>query len=215
MSLTALVARVVGRGRRTREVTRITLAARRSNATVDLHVAPTARLGDIDVRFAPGTHNVLTVGEHSVLDDGVEIRLSGGELRIGEWVEVRGGVRLMVSGCFVAEGENVLSWGTVIHCAEMVTFERQATCAEYATVVDSVHEHVEGEWHADHVRTAPVRVGVETWVGAKATITPGVTIGAHCSVAGSAVVTHDVPDGHLAIGIPAACRPLPPPRKPR
>lgn len=46
-------------------------------------------------------------------------------------------------------------------------------------------------------------------VGANATILPGVTIGAGAFVAAGAVVTRDVPPGRLAVGVPAADRPLP------
>jgi UDP-2-acetamido-3-amino-2,3-dideoxy-glucuronate N-acetyltransferase len=40
-------------------------------------------------------------------------------------------------------------------------------------------------------------------IGANATILPGVTLGEHCLVAAGAVVTADVPDFALAVGVPA------------
>ena len=40
-------------------------------------------------------------------------------------------------------------------------------------------------------------------IGANATILPGITIGAYAQVAAGAVVTHDVPDGKLVMGVPA------------
>lgn len=46
-------------------------------------------------------------------------------------------------------------------------------------------------------------------VGANATVLPGVTVGAGAFVAAGAVVTEDVPPGTLAVGVPAAVRPLP------
>ncbi len=210
--MTHQVDRFASKTQQMRTKARIALAARRVGSTVELELASSARLGKVDVRIAPGTHNVLSLGEHTVLDDGVEIRLDGGEVRLADWVEVRRGVRLMVSGHLSAQGENLLSWGVVIHCSDAVTLERQAVLAEYVTIVDSVHEHVDGAWHLDHLTSAPVRVGTDTWVGAKATITKGVTIGERCVVAGSAVVIRDVADRHLAAGVPAVCRPLPPPR---
>lgn len=210
MSIRDRGARVRARAGVQQQTARIARQARRANADLHLQVAPTAQIGRIDVRCAPGTSSTLTVGEHTTLDDGVEIRLGGGTVHIGDWVDVRGSARMMVSGALVIAGENILSWGTVIHCAERITLERQSTFGEYVTIVDSAHDHIDGAWHADRVHTAPVRVGVDTWVAAKATITQGVTIGAHCIVAGSAVVTRDVPDRHLAVGIPAVNRVLPP-----
>jgi acetyltransferase-like isoleucine patch superfamily enzyme len=189
-------------------VARIRVAAWRADVDLDLQVAPTARLGRIDVRFVQGRAARLHIGEHSVIDDGVELRFRGGGLQIGDWCELRRGSCAMVGGRLTLEGQNLLSWGVVIHCDEAVTIGRRSSLSEHATVTDSIHDHAEGEWHLDRVRTDPVVVGTDTWVGAKATITQGVTVGDHCVVAAGAVVTHDVPDRHAALGVPASARPL-------
>ena len=41
------------------------------------------------------------------------------------------------------------------------------------------------------------------WIGAGATIMPGVTIGKHAIVGGASVVTHDVGDCEVVVGSPA------------
>jgi acetyltransferase-like isoleucine patch superfamily enzyme len=46
-------------------------------------------------------------------------------------------------------------------------------------------------------------------IGAHTTILPGVVIGIGAAVAAGAVVTRDVPDGMMAIGVPAKIRDLP------
>lgn len=51
--------------------------------------------------------------------------------------------------------------------------------------------------------TAPIRIGCNVWVGAKATILQGVTIGDNAVVGAHAVVTRDVPANTVAVGIPA------------
>lgn len=50
---------------------------------------------------------------------------------------------------------------------------------------------------------APVSIGHDTWIGARATILPGVTIGNFCVVAAGAIVNKDVPDYTVVAGIPA------------
>lgn len=50
---------------------------------------------------------------------------------------------------------------------------------------------------------APVRLGKNVWVGAHATILPGVTVGDGAVIAAGAVVTKDVPAGVFAGGVPA------------
>lgn len=49
----------------------------------------------------------------------------------------------------------------------------------------------------------PIIIGKNVWVGASATILPGVTIGDHAIIAAGAVVTKDVPANTIAAGIPA------------
>ena len=46
----------------------------------------------------------------------------------------------------------------------------------------------------------PVLIRQGAWIGAGATILPGVTIGEHAIVEAASVVTHDVPDFAVAVG---------------
>lgn len=48
-----------------------------------------------------------------------------------------------------------------------------------------------------------VRIKKNVWIGANATILPGVTIGENSIVASGAVVTNDVPDNTIVGGVPA------------
>ena len=50
---------------------------------------------------------------------------------------------------------------------------------------------------------APIHIGKRVWVGANATILPGVTIGDNSVVAAGAVVTKDVPADTVVGGVPA------------
>lgn len=49
-----------------------------------------------------------------------------------------------------------------------------------------------------------VHIGNRVWLGASVTICPGVTIGDDCVIGAGSVVTHDIPAGSLAYGVP--CR---------
>ena len=51
--------------------------------------------------------------------------------------------------------------------------------------------------------TAPVKIGSRTYIGADATVLPGVTIGEDVVVGAGSVVTRDVPDGAVVAGSPA------------
>ncbi len=49
----------------------------------------------------------------------------------------------------------------------------------------------------------PVTIGNDVWIGGNVTILPGVTIGNNVVVGAGAVVTKDLPDNVVAVGVPA------------
>ncbi|MBP0494269.1 DapH/DapD/GlmU-related protein [Pararoseomonas indoligenes] len=51
-------------------------------------------------------------------------------------------------------------------------------------------------------RSTPVTLGPDVWVGHGAIILPGVTIGAGAAIGAGAVVTKDVPDFAVVVGVP-------------
>ncbi|HEX3967560.1 MAG TPA: DapH/DapD/GlmU-related protein, partial [Edaphobacter sp.] len=54
----------------------------------------------------------------------------------------------------------------------------------------------------DPADVRPVRIGNKVWLGRGAVILPGVTIGEDAVVGAAAVVTKDVPAGHICVGNP-------------
>ena len=66
------------------------------------------------------------------------------------------------------------------------------------------------KWGDNASETArPVKIGRGCFIGARAIVLKGVTIGDGAVVGAGAVVSSDVPAGHLATGNPATIRPLP------
>ena len=60
------------------------------------------------------------------------------------------------------------------------------------------------DWELENGKTArPVKIGRGVFVGARAIILKGVTLGDRAVVGAGAVVTRDVPAGLLAVGNPA------------
>jgi acetyltransferase-like isoleucine patch superfamily enzyme len=56
---------------------------------------------------------------------------------------------------------------------------------------------------AEPIDRRPVRIGDCTFIGANAVILLGVTIGSHCVIGAGAVVSTDIPDRSVAVGVPA------------
>ncbi len=54
-----------------------------------------------------------------------------------------------------------------------------------------------------YITAEPITIDTNVWIGAAATILPGVHVGADAVVAAGAVVTHDVPPATLVAGVPA------------
>ena len=62
---------------------------------------------------------------------------------------------------------------------------------------------VEPDKRRAYITAEPITIDTNVWIGAAATILPGVNIGADAVVAAGAVVTHDVPPATLVAGVPA------------
>ena len=52
-------------------------------------------------------------------------------------------------------------------------------------------------------QASEIKIGNDVWLGGNVTILPGVTIGNNVVVGAGAVVTKDIPDNSLAVGVPA------------
>jgi acetyltransferase-like isoleucine patch superfamily enzyme len=63
---------------------------------------------------------------------------------------------------------------------------------------------VEPSQRREYLTAAPITIATNVWIGAAATILPGVSIGADSVVAAGAVVTKDVPPATLVGGVPAS-----------
>ena len=59
------------------------------------------------------------------------------------------------------------------------------------------------EYNRNVLLCKPIHIKKGAWIGAGATILPGVTIGEYAIVGASAVVTKDVGDYEVAVGVPA------------
>jgi acetyltransferase-like isoleucine patch superfamily enzyme len=62
---------------------------------------------------------------------------------------------------------------------------------------------VEPDKRKEHITADPIAIDTNVWIGAAATILPGVRVGADAVVAAGAVVTHDVEPATLVAGSPA------------
>ena len=57
--------------------------------------------------------------------------------------------------------------------------------------------------YADVLKFGAIKVGFRSFIGYGVIIMPGVTIGKRCVIGAGAVVTKDIPDHSVAVGVPA------------
>ena len=55
---------------------------------------------------------------------------------------------------------------------------------------------------ADIEYGAPITIGDNCWLASNVTVCPGVTIGNNCVIGAGSVVTKDIPDNSLVLGVP-------------
>lgn len=152
----------------------------------------------------PRTTNMLRIGPGCSIGDDVLVHLDGGTLVMTESVEIRARCALHIRGALRFAGTNILSYGCTMHCDEQIDVEHMASFSEYVTIVDSSHTHHGGdEWFVANIRSAPVVIGANAWLGAKVTVARGVHLGERSVVGANSVVISDVPADCLASGVPA------------
>jgi acetyltransferase-like isoleucine patch superfamily enzyme len=205
------VDRTTQRARRAAFLARVRKAAWQVGAKIELDVAADLLVGrDLSVAVEPLSRSVLRIGPRCRLDDRVRLLLRGGELLLGDTVDVRPDVVFSVGGSLRIDGDSPISYGAVFHCSNDIHLERQVSIAEYVTLVDSSHFFTTPDEHLQHnLRKGSVHVGHGSWLCPKVTATRGTDVGAHSIVASNSVVVGPLPGGVLAGGVPAVVlRPL-------
>jgi serine acetyltransferase len=104
-------------------------------------------------------------------------------------------------------GPSYVGPGSIIVAQKHVSIGDGSMLAEYVTIRDQNHLHSpEVPLYAMRFTVAPVHIGSDVWIAAKATVVAGVTIADHALCAAGAVVTKDVKEWERVGGVPA--RPL-------
>jgi acetyltransferase-like isoleucine patch superfamily enzyme len=147
------------------------------------------------------------------LDDFQPIRVHGrvrlirrhGRITIGRRSTVWPGVKLTALGrpglpAHLSIGERCsIGDRTQIHCCEQVEIGAEVLISWDVNILENNFHNT-----ADRaIRTGPVVIGDRVWIGCRAIVVSGVTIGRGAIVAAGSVVTRDVPAGVLVAGNPA------------
>jgi acetyltransferase-like isoleucine patch superfamily enzyme len=130
---------------------------------------------------------------------------NAGTTRIGKNFRVLGRVirsqfGTSASGTLVIGRDVGFNEGVTIFAHSSITIGDNVSIADHASLQDTdYHPLVPG----GEVRTAPIVIERNVWIGRNAIVLPGVTIGQNAVVGSGAVVTRDVPPNTVAAGNPA------------
>lgn len=96
-----------------------------------------------------------------------------------------------------------INYGCFFSCNAPLIIEKNCTVAFEVAFCTSTHDIGDVQQRAGKAIGKPIRVCSGTWIGARATILPGVTIGESCIIAAGSVVTKDCEPNGLYAGSPA------------
>ena len=92
-----------------------------------------------------------------------------------------------------------------IYSTHSIVIENHVLTADRVYISDNIHGYENIEipiLHQPIVQKKEVRIGEGSWLGVGVSVI-GASIGKHCVIGSNAVVTKDIPDYCVAIGIPA------------
>ena len=129
----------------------------------------------------------------------------GGEIVVAEGVAISDDCVILAKRGRVVLGKDCfVGQGCVLVSVSEICIGAKVLIGEYVTIRDQDHEFEgDGLTAESGLRVSAVRIGDNVWIGAKATITRGVSIGDNAVVGANAVVTRDVPENALVGGAPA------------
>lgn len=140
------------------------------------------------------------------------LRLFGARILGVPFVHQR--ARIQIPWNLVLHHRACLGDGSRAYSLGEIEIEEGATVAQEAYLCTGTHDFSDP---AMPLRTAKVRIGPGAFIGARAFLMPGVSVGSRAVVGACSVVTQDVPDGTIVAGNPArpmAARPNATPARP-
>lgn len=131
------------------------------------------------------------------------LRVIGADVRS---LNIYPGVQLYLSrGRYLRVGKGtLLNHGVLIEANAPVHIGAGVLVAHQVSILTSHHDRLPDGTVSPYVSPRPVTIGDGAWIGARAVLCPGVTIGPRVTIAAGAVVTRDCPEaGATYGGVPA------------
>ncbi|KPM42085.1 hypothetical protein AK830_g4463 [Neonectria ditissima] len=121
----------------------------------------------------------------------------GSDFYVEPNIQVDYGSNITIGDRFYANFNTV-----ILDCAH-VTIGDRVLFATGVSLITATHE-TSLQSRRDNIEYAePITIGDDCWLAANVTVLPGVTIGKGCTIGAGAVVSKNIPDYSVAMGVPA------------
>ena len=147
----------------------------------------------VEIRQRPGS---VTIGTQSSVIATLVVERSGGEIVVGDRTHIG-------HGTILDAAESIRVGSDVLISFDVLIFDHDSHSVDFTRRAHDVESWMVGAKDWDSVARAPVVVCDKSWVGARAILLKGVTVGEGSVVGAGAVVTRDVPDWTVVAGNPA------------
>ena len=155
------------------------------------------------VRLPEENKKYLSIGADSAIAGNYYFERPSGSIEIGNDTFIGGSTFICIDKITI--GDHVLiSWGCTFmdnDAHSLVMQERMSDVADWKRGLDENKTGFYKNW--EHVKSAPIVVKDNAWIGFNSIILKGVTIGKGAVVASGSVVTADIPDFAVVGGNPA------------
>lgn len=134
--------------------------------------------------------------------------VNGGTLRIGDRVRmcaepIRSELGVGAGATLEIGDHTFINYGTSIGATLHVKIGARCNIGSHVIIMDNDFHRLEPERRDEMPESAPVILEDNVWLGVRAVVLRGVTIGAGSVIAAGSVVVKDVPPRTLAGGVPA------------
>ncbi len=153
------------------------------------------RIHSAQLSVADATGCFLTIGEQSDIEARLVFERASASITIGSRTHI--GTSLLDATCSIEIGDDVMI------AFEVLVMDHDSHSLNYSQRQNDVREWMQGRKDWTHVQMAPVRIESKAWIGTRATILKGVTVGEGAIVGAGSVVTKNVAAWTVVGGNPA------------
>jgi acetyltransferase-like isoleucine patch superfamily enzyme len=149
-----------------------------------------------------------SIGKRVTFNGKVRVHHPYSDIRIGNYSIIGKGCYFLAkpNEGYIRLGKNVsVNDYCFITSCYGITIEDNVRIAELVSIRDYDHEFLDRNKpiRLQGFRGGKIKIGEDSWIGRGVIITSGVTIGRGCVIGANSVVTKDIPDWSIAVGVPA------------